>query len=202
MEFDSGSGDFFSYKTKDVRRLKVKSKTDKLKYKGIFSFGVSSANHIKSTTRYRAKVYDLKLGGTSFNNFYSDLSKPTEPRIGASILYHGKVTVDYKNLAFYFEPYPQKDKQSVLKSFGFDIVYLNGEYLIKWVIKGSEAAKKGLKYGLKIKSINGEAIGETTDICEGYLNGYAFQKKEKVELEFFDKKGRLQRVILEKVVLD
>ncbi len=198
IEFDSGSGDFFSYQAKKAKRLRVKSKADKLEYEGIFSFGVSSSNLIESSTRYKAKVYNLTMGSTTFENFYSDFTKPTAPRIGASILYHGKVTVDYKNLWFYFEPYPTQFKPTTLSTFGFDIVYLQEQYLIKWVLKGSVAEQEGLKFGLKIKSIDGTPIAEIIKGCETYINGYAFQEKESVVLEYYDPKGTLKTMTLHK----
>ena len=198
IEFDSGSGDFFSYKTRDAKKLKVASKNDKLKFKGIFSYGVSSKNKLKSSIRYKAKVNKLTIGATHFKNFYSNFSKKTEPRIGASILYHGKVTVDYKNLKFYFEPYKATQKIPLLETFGFDIVYLNGEYLIKWVLMKSIAHKKGLKYGMKIKSINSIAIEQMMQECEGYINGYPFHYQDEVLLEYYDEDGAIKSVKLKK----
>jgi hypothetical protein len=192
IEFDSGSGDFFSYKSKDAKRS---DKNDRLTFQGIFSFGVSSRK-VKSSKRYKNKIKSLKLGSTEFNNFYSDFSKTSAPRIGASILYYGRVTVDYKNLAFYFEPYPDKPSLPTLKSFGFDIVYLNGEYLVKWVIKKSTAQKSGLKFGLKVKSIDGIPIAQVAKECEGYIHGYPYYQKDKIVLEYFNAKGKLTSIEL------
>ena len=197
IEFDSGSGDFFSYQFKTAEKLKVKENSDKLLFKGIFSFGVSS-KEIKSTSRYKVKIDQFQIGATAFKDFYSDFTKSTAPRIGAGILYYGKVTVDYQNLGFYFEPYQDRKELPKYTSFGFDIVFLNGEYLIKWILEGSPAEKFGLQYGLKIKAINNIPIEQVAMECEGYINGYSFYKEEKIELEYFNAENKLQKVTLEK----
>lgn len=202
IEFDSGSGDFFSYQSRQAEKLKVKTAKDKLTFKGIFSFGVSSSQRIEPDIRYKAKVYDLQLGSTNFTNFYSNFSKATAPRIGAGMLYFGKVTVDFQKNAFYFEPYRDAQKPTTLGSFGFDIVYLNGEYLIKWVLEGSEAERSGLTFGLKIKSINGQPVEDVAKACEGYINGYIFKNQESVSLEYYDAAGYLQSITLNKEIYE
>lgn len=198
IEFDSGSGDFFSYKTKDAKRLSGKSGNEKLQFKGIFSFGVSKQN-VKSTTRYRIKIDSLQLGKTWFANFYSDFSKPSAPRIGAGILYKGKLTIDYKNLGFYFEPYDVKSNQKSCNTFGFSIASVNNDYIIKWVLKGSPAEKAGLLYGMKIISINNQPVSKIPDDCNFYINGYPFETAEEVKLSYKDQKNRLKSITLRKL---
>ena len=201
VEFDSGSGDFFSYKTKDAQQLKKIPEEEKLKFKGIFSYGVSSKDNIQSTIRYRPKVTSLKLGETTFTDFYSDFSKKSAPRIGASILYYGKTTLDFQNLRFYYEPYHEITKLPPFETFGFDVVYLNDRYLIKWVMEGSQAETKGLKYGLVVKAINDVSIGKNQDDCETYLNGFSFKKQDKVSIKFVNSHGELETLSLEKMKL-
>ncbi|MEL7002449.1 MAG: aspartyl protease family protein [Bacteroidota bacterium] len=198
IEFDSGSGDFFSYKSKQARKLRVKSSEDKLKFNGIFSFGVSSAE-IKSTVRYRVKINSFKIGGIEFNNFYSNFSKPSAPRIGASILYYGRVTVDYKNLGFYFDPYPDKKEIIPFYTFGFDVVFLNDEYLVKWVLEDSNADREKLKFGYKIKAIDNTPIEDLMKACEGYINTPEFYNKERITLEYYDDQGALKKASLNRI---
>jgi hypothetical protein len=200
VEFDSGSGDFFSFKTKSAKRLKGISKEEKLRFKGIFSYGVSSKSRVGSSLRYRPKVKSLKLGPTEFVDFYSNFSKQTEPRIGASILYYGRVTMDFQNMWFYFEPYEEELQLPSFETFGFDIVYLHDEYLIKWVLQASQAEQEGLAYGQKVIAINGQTVENfNEDPCLGYLNGYPFQEKEEVEIVVVDEKGGERKVVLKKL---
>jgi hypothetical protein len=200
VEFDSGSGDFFSFKTKDAKRLRGLEKDEKLNFEGIFSYGVSSRTNIESTVRYRPKVESLQLGGTTFTNFYSHFSKRTEPRIGASILYYGKVIMDFQEEWFYYEPYETAPQIPAFETFGFDVAYLNEEYIIKWVLEGSPAAEQGLRYGWKVIAINGQTISSLTqDACTTYLNGYAFQQQDEVSLELLDSEGVKHQVRLTKL---
>lgn len=196
IEFDSGSGDFFSYKTETAEHLPVREASDKLRFDGIFSFGVSSREQIQSTSRYRVYIDELILGATSFTDFYSDLSKPSAPRIGAGILYHGDVTIDYNDQWFYYKPYTNESTLSPLRSFGFDIAYLNGEYIIKWVLEGSDAEKHGLSYGQKLTSINGVLVDEAAAGCDGYINGYSFHQNETVSLKYTGTDGEIRSLTL------
>jgi hypothetical protein len=198
VEFDSGSGDLFSFKTKRAKRQRTKV----LEFRGIFSFGVSSAERIEPDSRYRARVDALEIGTVTFSDFYSNFSKNTEPRIGASILYYGKVTVDYQKLGFYFEPYATSLAVPPLETFGFDLVYLKGEYLIKWVLAGSEAERQGLTFGLRVEAINGVPVAEVAQECGGYLNGYDFATKNEVQITYYTADGELRTLELTKLVYD
>ena len=187
IEFDSGSGDFFSFQKAQVERMKNKGADEILTCEGIFSFGVSSQEPVASN-RYRVKVNELKIGATSFGNFYSDFTKTSAPRIGASILYYGKVIMDLKNMDFYYKPYEEATLPP-FKTFGFDIGYLDGEYIVKWVLEGSKAADQGMKYGHKISAINGQPMPTGDAICKGYIEGYDYKKKDSVFIEFIDHYG-------------
>ncbi|MGD1957277.1 MAG: aspartyl protease family protein [Fulvivirga sp.] len=196
IEFDSGSGDLFSYKTKTAKKLKSKTKDNKLKFEGIFSFGVSSKEP-SSSERYMIKVKELEIAGTKIVDFYSNLSKPSAPRIGAGILYYGVVTLDYQNNWFYLDPY-ETEPDKTFESFGFDIAKINDVYVIKWVLLGSAADSAGLKFGHKILKINGEDVAQITDGCSGYLNGYGFNRQGKVVVDYVTATGQIRSTKLMK----
>lgn len=199
IEFDSGSGDFFSFKSKDAKKVRSKDKSQKLVFEGAFSFGVSQATY-HSTTRYKIKVDEFNIGAAQFSNFYSDFSKPTAPRIGASILYYGKVTVDYKNNWFYFSPYQNNPIKKGFDTFGFDIAKRNDEYIVKWILKGSQAEKTGLAIGIKIIKINDRLIADVANGCEGYLYGYSFKKMDRLKVDYINSEGVLETAYLEKEI--
>jgi hypothetical protein len=197
IEFDSGSGDFFSFRTKDAKRAKRKQAEEKLSFEGVFSFGVGGQKPIVSQ-RYRVKVDRLELGGTVFTDFYSDSSKPSAPRIGAGVLYYGTVTVDYRNGWFYFAPYPAVKRPSGLATFGFDLAYINDELVVKWVLENSAAEAQGLSFGDRVLAINGQAVEALPALCETYLNGFAFEASDTVTIEIQDAAGRRQTHTLQK----
>ena len=186
IEFDSGSGDFYGPKTNDVeKRINKLNPNETLKFKGEFSFGVSM-DDIKISNRYKEKVRSLQLGSTTFNNFYSQFSKISAPRIGARILKHGSVTLDYKNGWFYFKPFKQSQKIDSFKTFGFDVAIQNGYYKIKWVLENSDANRLGMRSGDKVLSIDGVSTNNINEDCFGYLNGYSFKNKQKITVVFLN----------------
>jgi len=186
IEFDSGSGDFYSPKTSNViKRLNKTAKADILSFQGKFSFGITMDN-IKVTDRYMEKIESFQIANATFTNFYSEFSKVSAPRIGAGILKYGKVTLDYKNGWFYYEPYAEVPQMEPFTSFGFDIAIENGNYKVKWTLEKSEAYKKGLRSGTIILSIDDQSTQNIQEPCKGYLNGYAFKNKEKISVRFLD----------------
>tara|TARA_R110002124_G_scaffold5301_1_gene33032 strand:+ start:44916 stop:46091 length:1176 start_codon:yes stop_codon:yes gene_type:complete len=198
IEFDSGSGDLYSPKTEEVEKRQVRNGNTKLlEFEGQFSFGVTM-DDIKNSTRYMEKIERLEIANTTFNNFYSQFSKASAPRIGAAILKYGKLTLDYKSGWFYFSPYSKSPKMVRYETFGFDIAIIDGNYVVKYVLVDSEAEKLGLRPGSKILMINNFSTKERNFDCEGYLNGYSFNDKPTIEIMFLDISEEEKTIILHK----
>lgn len=196
IEFDSGSGDFFSPKTSDVhKKMKKSLQNEVLSFYGEFSFGITMDN-INLTNRYIQKIEQFKIANTTFYNFYSQFSKVSAPRIGAGILNYGKVTIDFKNDWFYYEPYSEIQSFEPFKTFGFDIKIENGMYIVKYVLKDSEAEKQGLKPKIKILMIDDFSTIDVSEDCSGYLNGYDFKKKEKIKIKYVNGNGKEKTIEL------
>jgi len=198
IEFDSGSGDFYSPKTSDVEKALQKGATHEiLVFQGIFSFGVTMDN-IQPTNRYIEKVERFQIANTTFDNFYTQFSKVSAPRIGAAILKYGTVTLDYKNKWFYYQPYAINDVMDPFITFGFDIAIEDGTYTVKYILKDSDAAIAGLRPGTKILKIDGISTQNIPEDCNGYLNGYAFKNNDKIKLTYLDTKGTKKEIELTK----
>jgi predicted aspartyl protease len=198
IEFDSGSGDFYSPKTSDVeRKMKNDGLNKILSFYGEFSFGITMDN-INHTYRYMQKVERFQIANTTFSNFYSQFSKVSAPRIGAGILKYGKVTLDFKNGWFYYEPYSESQRFKPLKTFGFDIKIEKGMYIVKYILKGSQAEKKGLEPENRILMINDYSTTNISEDCFGYLNGYEFKKKEKIKIKYLNSQGIEKSINLNK----
>lgn len=196
IEFDSGSGDFYSPKTSDVeKRLLKTSQGEILAFQGKFSFGVTMED-IKATKRYMEKINSLQLANATYGDFYSQFSKVAAPRIGAGILKYGKVIVDYRNGWFYFEPYSKIQKFEPFKTFGFDVTIENGTYIVKYVLEGSKAQKLGLGYGNKIIMINNVPTINISEDCKGYLFGYDFERAESITMKYLDNRGEERNISL------
>jgi hypothetical protein len=189
IEFDSGSGDFYSPKTSDVEKKMKKDGLNKvLSFYGEFSFGITMDN-INHTYRYMQKVERFQIANFTFKNFYSQFSKVSAPRIGAGILKYGKVTLDFKNGWFYLEPYSEIQSFEPFKTFGFDIKIEDGSYVVKYILKGSEAEKQGLEPENNILMIDDFSTINISADCYGYLNGYEFEKKEKIKIKYLNNQG-------------
>ncbi|MEL6833714.1 MAG: aspartyl protease family protein [Bacteroidota bacterium] len=192
--FDSGSGDVYSPQTKRAKRM---AKDQRLSFEGIFSFGLSQGK-IKSEKRYRSFVSELKIGSGTLRNFHSQFSKLTSARMGAGILHYGRVTLDYQKQRFYCSPYEKEASPGRFTSFGADFTSLQGEYIIKWVMKGSPAEKAGLQYGQRVLQINDIVLSSRQDNCHYYLTGFGIDSLEELRLSILDGDGKRQEVSLRK----
>tara|TARA_R100000935_G_scaffold44696_2_gene67620 strand:- start:44168 stop:45343 length:1176 start_codon:yes stop_codon:yes gene_type:complete len=196
IEFDSGSGDFYSPRTSDVeKRVDKSDKDDILTFQGKFSFGVTM-DTIKTSHRYIEKVKSFQIANTTFHNFYSQFSKVSAARIGAAILKYGKVTLDYKNGWFYYEPYAKNQTIDPLKTFGFDVAIEDGAYTVKYILKGSAADTLGLRSGSTILMLDTTATQNISEDCEGYLYGYPYKDKEIIKVTFLDEQGNEKSIEL------
>jgi hypothetical protein len=199
IEFDSGSGDFYSPKTSDVERKLVNAcENEILKFQGEFSFGVTMDN-IEPTNRYIQKVENFQLANVNFINFYSQFSKVSAARIGAAILKYGKVTLDYKNRWFYYMPYSKSQMITSFETFGFDVAIENGYYKVKYILKNSKADELGLHSGNRILMIDDISTQNISENCEGYLNGYDFKDKQIIKVTFLDKQENEKSIVLNKI---
>ncbi|MEM1220417.1 MAG: hypothetical protein AAGH79_15955, partial [Bacteroidota bacterium] len=138
----------------------------------------------------------------TWNAFYSDLSKPSAPRVGASILLYGRLTVDYRKERFYFEPFVQPYSMTYYHTFGFALAKINGQYQVKWVLEGSKAQELGIAFGTVVKAINGTAIPDFGRECDTYLFGFPFEREKEIEIIFYDQTGKLQTAQLERMVFE
>ena len=201
VEFDSGSGDLFSFKTKQAKKKSRKKGFVGTVSKGVFSYGVSGKD-LTITDRYRVRIAEMKIGNGTWNSFYSDLSKPSAPRVGATILLYGRLTLDYKNERFYFEPYPNPYSRTYYHTFGFALAKIKGEYQVKWVLDGSPVQELGIGFGTVIQTINGRSIADFGKACDTYLFGFPYEREKEIEITFLDGQGQLQTAKLQKMIFE
>lgn len=192
IKFDLGSGDLFSYQTKQAKR---RPKRQRRQYEGLFSFGVTQKG-IKTQKRYQNHVSTLTIAGSTFSDFWSNFSKASSARLGAAVIKYGIVTLDYKNNWFYFEPYTSQVSIPQQSTPGFAIRYAESNYVVKWVLDGSEAEQAGIQEGLEVLSINGVNLKEQGDPCEDYLASYPLLNASEIAVEWLDKNGVIQQAIL------
>ena len=201
IEFDSGSGDLFSFKTKQAKKKSRKKGFVGTVCKGVFSYGVSGKD-FTITDRYRVRISEMKIGNGTWTSFYSDLSKPSAPRVGATILLYGRLTLDYKKEQYYFEPYPNPYSITYYHTFGFALAKIKGQYQVKWVLDGSPAQELGIGFGTVIQTINGKSIEDYGKECDTYLFGFPYEREKEIEITFLDAQGQLQTAKLQKLIFE
>ena len=161
-------------------------------YKGLGLFGVS-----KPMLHYRVLVPELAILGTSFLNVISISTGASKSRIGADLLSHGKVTLDFKNKKFFLEGFEQEvDLREEVWAFS---PTAKDSSLVVGIIWDKDLAKKA-RFGDEILMIN-DLETEEIDICDLLIQESLFEKNRKLQIVFRDSTGLRQSVELKKEFL-
>ena len=70
---------------------------------GSFTFGLNGTPADENYYKFTAP--QLLINGVAFKDITTETTYGESSRIGADLFKYGLVTLDYKNRAFYFEPY-------------------------------------------------------------------------------------------------
>jgi len=107
--FDSGMDSFYdlsmnAYQTvfKPIDLFAVQAQAT-----GSFTLGLNGAP--VDENYYKVTAPQLLLNGVAFKDITTETTYGDSSRIGANVFKYGLVTLDYKNKAFYFEPYDTGD---------------------------------------------------------------------------------------------
>ena len=166
--FDTGDDSFYSIATSNLTQIKKfvdqkkipkelqnKNLTDLL---GIIassngSFSFSFFGNDDENAYYKFKIQNFVFGNSLFNNLIATTTYGSNSRIGAEILNHGKLTLDYIKKKYYFKPYENTKEIDVNhKYFGFYPTVINNKFLVG--IVWDEKIKNVLKTGDEILKIN------------------------------------------------
>lgn len=128
---------------------------------GASSLGLFGAG--SKSEHYRLFLPILRLAGHSFRNVVLETSDDDNSRIGATILEHGILTLDYKKKRFYFQPF--RDETVMNDSVRGISLTSDGERLLIGHV-WDEQLKEQLAYGDVVLQINGEPY----EVCEIILN--------------------------------
>ncbi len=196
IELDSGSRDWFSFQSSESQQQLQDEETEVLTYEGVFSFGVSGKN-LNAESRYSTPVDEVAIGNVTYSNSYTDLSKKSAPRFGSGLLEYGMLTIDYLNKAYYYQAYSNNPVSIPKERPSFSIAKIDGQYLIKWVAKNSDAEQKGLKYGDRVLEVEGADVESFGSECELYLSDYPFLDQESVQLRVMTTSGEQKEVVVQ-----
>jgi predicted aspartyl protease len=133
---------------------------------GLFGAGTKSVH-------YRLFLPTLRLAGHPFRNVVLETSDDDNSRIGATILEHGILTLDYKKKRFYFQPF--RDESLMNDSVRGISLTSDGEQLLIGHV-WDEQLKDRIAYGDVVLKINGEPY----DVCEIILNRLEYRTVQTV----------------------
>lgn len=126
--FDTGMNNIYDMSLRAYEILKTTNLfTDVEEGFGNASIGIFGNS--ESTKNYRFTVPQIKINGMPFKNITIETTNDRNSRMGAELIKHGLVTLDYKNKYFYFEPY--KDSYDLSeKRFGFKPTLVNDKLVV------------------------------------------------------------------------
>lgn len=134
--------------------------------KGRGSEGVSAGGRGPVRNLVRFTIEDVELGANPIAPLRAT-TRPTAPTLlGAGLLDHYVVTLDYPSSAFILEARAAPDPQR--GDSGYAISYEDGKATVTQIFKRSNAARAGLRLGDQIVSINGRPMNDLDEaaICE------------------------------------
>lgn len=139
------------------------------KYQNVFTLDGSSqglfGNKVDSVLTLKIDSLGFGHGKYPLYNSSLDIESKNGAKIGNRILKKSLVLLDYKNNRIGFKPYKPITRFKDQRSFSFTpSLGDNGLYISSLNING-RADQLGLKYGDKIKSLNGIKADEFADYC-------------------------------------
>ncbi len=195
--FDSGSDDFITLSEKTYSKVR-KKKLSHLTNEG-FGTTTSSIHGLdKVEKKQRVTIASIDFGQYSIQNFYTVISDGyREDAFGIMLAKYGKVTIDYINKKFYFQPLQQIQKYADITMFGFLPDFEKEIYKIGIVWTNSQAEKLGLKKGFRILKINDIDLSQRTPLSDcAFFMAQPF-KKSKIDLTYVDDNGETNKITLQ-----
>lgn len=175
--FDSGAGSTVLLKTDDFRKLLGAAEVAILrKGTAIGSIGVNGFG--PSGSRYLINIPAFKLGKQKFVNFKSGSANSPHSLLGVEMLNYGKVTIDYINKLFYFEPYQAEAVDNTDKKWDVDLFVKDNKLMIAAIW---DDVKADVKLGDQVTQINGKPV-KPLNLCESMIQSIP-ELKNNTELE-------------------
>ncbi|MDR0660563.1 MAG: aspartyl protease family protein [Prevotellaceae bacterium] len=183
--FDSGSNELMAMSTDDFERLK-----DRRAYRLLgSSYGNSSVGMFgvaENVDVYRIYIPRFTLGKNRLANAVVQTTEGVS-RMGIKILEHGKVTIDYINKQFYFEPDDPDNPYTNVKEHYWTISpgIQDGMLIVGTVW---DDLGQNVNQGDRILAIDGVSYRERTD-CEVLLKPLIDKEKNEAVLTIENKNG-------------
>ncbi|WP_316834246.1 aspartyl protease family protein [Pedobacter nutrimenti] len=186
--FDSGADCFLSIKASDYPQLEQQGALYKIR-QGIGGGSLGVVGRVAAGNRILLEVPELIIGGASFTRFRSSAGNASESLLGYRVLHYGKVTIDYVNKLFRFEPFkPGKIEVEADLKKNWDLeVREEGKQLTIGTVW--EQMEGEVEVGDVVTHIDGKEI-KSTSFCENLIIGIpVLEEKDQVILTVKTKQG-------------
>ncbi len=194
--FDTGAQGFYDLSFNSFKALDSLKVFEQVQsafgYKGVGLFGVS-----KPMLHCRVQVRELTILGATFLNVISISTGASKSRIGADLLAHGKVTLDYKNQRFYLEEFKEEVDLNE-KVWAFSPTAKDSS-LVVGVVWDKDLLNR-VHYGDEILRINDFETGKM-DICGLLVSESPFENKSLLQIILRDSTGTVQSIEMKKQFL-
>lgn len=198
---DTGMSGIYDLSSSNLQKLKALQKDEVFELigegEGAFSLGVFGAD--QSRLLQQMRLPSLKINEVEFQNVITVTTNDNNSRLGADVLDYGRMTIDYKNKRFYFDPY-EAEKIIVIdeQDYGFKPTFKDDKLIVGVVFR--EDLKDQIKYGDEIIRINQEKI-ETDNICAWIKKEFSKDLSKQIELEIKTADDQTKILQIEKKLL-
>lgn len=189
---DTGMGRLYDLASDNYKIFKEKKIFNQIgKSDGASS--VSLFGEVPINSQVRVHLPKLKINTFEINNVITHTTKGDHSKIGAELLNHGVMTIDYKNKRFYFNSY--KESLDLNGDYGLTQTLKNNQLVIGYVWDNDLKTK--IKYGDEILEINGEVL-DSKNLCNYIAKKSVLKNSKSVTLKVKTSEGKVLDLTLNK----
>lgn len=155
---------------------------------------ISLFGETSKSTQTRVYTPQLKINTTAFQNIITQTTEDDSSKIGAELLNHGIMTIDFKRKRFYF-----KSKLEIIDmstpAIGFELT-LKDKFFVVGYVWDTDLQNK-LQYGDKILKVNGVVLDDS-NFCKYVLKDSVINSEHRFDISFEDHDGSVHNIIVNK----
>lgn len=166
--FDSGADGFLALRSADYPRLESQGALFMIR-EGSASGSIGVNGRGPNGSRILLEIPELTISGGKFSKLHIGVGSALESLFGYQLLNFGKVTIDYVNKKFLFEPFPDFSKEKIENTKKYWDLELRPENQQMVVSSVWDKLKGEVEMGDVVTHINGKKITQFSN-CENMIN--------------------------------
>lgn len=182
--FDTGSPAFYEMNEPTYQALKSSPVLETLNV-GYGALGIGVGGMEKKKVKYRVKLAEFSVGMGKFRNVISGVMRGPGSRVGAGLLKHGVITLDFPGQKLYFEPYKTEPVDLFRKDWNVAVTVSGDSLIVGCVWKSMQDQLKG---GEKVVAVNGQRV-EKIDPCQALTSSIVKMEGEEATITIIDAEG-------------